>query len=84
MFALITDLDERLAWEHIKLAKFLNEPYSKVKEIPSDEYDMLKRLMEISSLCHDKEGVDVLKLNVRLQKTEPDIDKLRKKLGKEG
>ena len=80
----MTTLDERLAWEYVTLAKFLNEPYSKVKEFPADEIEMLQRLMEISSVCESKDGIEVLKLNIRLQQTEPDVDKLRKKIGKEG
>ena len=47
------------------------------------KFIMCLYLCEIESLCKSEEGLEVLKNNARYAQTEPDIDKVRKKYGKE-
>lgn len=71
-------------WNKRKVAKFLNASYEYVENMPCDEFIMAMYLSEIESLCKSEEGIEVLKNNIRYIQTEPEVDKLRKKYGKEG
>nr|DAT81702.1 MAG TPA: hypothetical protein [Caudoviricetes sp.] len=76
--------DHREIWEKRKVAKFLNSSYEYVENMPYDEFLLCRYLLEIDSLCKSEEGLEVLKNNIRYSQTEPEVDKLRKKYGKEG
>lgn len=70
-------------WDRRKISKFLNSSYEYVENMPYDEFLMCRYLCEIESLCQSKEGLEVLKNNIRYTQTEPEVDKLRKRYGKE-
>lgn len=76
--------DEALAWECVKLAQFTNMSYLETKELPADEFILLKKLAQIDSYTKNQEGMEILKLNARLRQTNPDVNKLRSKFNKEG
>lgn len=65
------------------MAHFLNMGYEAVKDMPFDEFEVLKRLKQIHDYSKTKEGIEILKDNIRYTCTSPDVDKLRKKYGKE-
>lgn len=75
--------DEQLMWEYVQMAHFLNMGYEAVKDMPFDEFEVLKRLKQIHDYSKTKEGIEILKDNIRYTCTSPDVDKLRKKYGKE-
>ena len=79
---LATD-DEQLMWEYVQMAQFLNMGYEAVKDMPFDEFEVLKKLKQIHDYSKTKEGIEILKDNIRYTCTSPDVDKLRKKYGKE-
>ena len=76
--------DHRKIWEKKKVAHFLNSSYEYVENMPYDEFLLCSYLMEIEGLLKSEEGIEVLKNNIRYTQTEPEIDKLRKRYGKEG
>lgn len=76
--------EHREIWDKRKIAKFLNSSYEYVENMPYDEFLMCLYLSEIENLCQSEEGLEVLKNNVRYAQTEPEVDKLRKRYGKEG
>lgn len=80
---LFTTDDERLMWEYVQMAQFLNMSYEEIKYIPFDEFEILKRLKQINDYSKTKEGLEILKDNIRYTCTSPDVDKLREKYGKE-
>lgn len=71
------------AWDFIKIAQFTNMSYLEAKELPADEFAMLKRITQIDGYCKTKEGIEILEDNIRYTCTSPDIRKLRDKYGKE-
>lgn len=75
--------EHREIWDKRKVAKFLNASYEYVCDMAHDDFIMCLYLCEIESLCKSGEGVEVLKNNIRYSQTEPEIDKLRKRYGKE-
>ena len=77
-------LEHREIWEKRKIAKFLNSSYEYVDNMPWDECLLCRYLLEIEGLLNSKEGVEVLKNNIRYQQTECDVGKLRKRYGKDG
>ena len=70
-------------WEYVQMAQFLSMSYEEVKYIPFDEFEILKRLKQINDYSKTKEGLEILKDNIRYTCTSPDVDKLREKYGKE-
>lgn len=76
--------EHREIWEKRKIAKFLNSSYEYVENMPYDEFLMCRYLSEIEGLCKTKEGLEVLKNNIRYIQTEPEVDKLRKRYGEGG
>lgn len=71
------------AWDFVKIAQFTNMSYLEVKELPADEFAMLKRIAQIDKYCKTKEGLEILEDNIRYTCVEPDVNKLRDKYGKE-
>ena len=76
--------EHREIWEKRKIAKFLNSSYEYVDNMPWDEFLLCRYLLEIEGLLNSKEGVEVLKNNIRYQQTDCDVGKLRKRYGKDG
>ena len=76
--------EHREIWEKRKIAKFLNSSYEYVDNMPWDEFLLYRYLLEIEGLLNSKEGVEVLKNNIRYQQTDCDVGKLRKRYGKDG
>lgn len=76
--------DHREIWEKRKIAKFLNSSYEYVENMPYDEFLLCQYLIEIENLLKSKEGIEVLKNNIRYAQTDCDVGKLRKRYGKDG
>lgn len=76
--------EHREIWEKRKIAKFLNSSYEYVENMPYDEFLMCLYLTEIEGLLNSDDGIEVLKNNIRYMQTEPDVEKLRERYGKEG
>ena len=76
--------EHREIWEKRKIAKFLNSSYEYVDNMPWDEFLLCCYLLEIEGLLNSKEGVEVLKNNIRYQQTDCDVGKLRKRYVKDG
>lgn len=81
---MLLDVDQQLAWQYVRMAKFLNMSYEDVKSLPFDEFEMLIRLKQISDFSSTEQGQEILKDNIRYLCTTPDVDKLREKYGEEG
>lgn len=75
--------EHREIWEKRKVAIFLNSSYEYVENMPYDEFLLCRYLLEIEGLLKTEEGMEVLKNNIRYAQTDCDVDKLRKRYGKE-
>lgn len=53
--------------------------YADVKEMAADEKVLICHLMRVDNLTKTAEGIEELKTNIRLQRTAPELNKMRER-----